>query len=327
MLAVIAAVYYRGRLARLAPGLVVLGAAALLAHQGWLGQTAARLTQWSDPFGPRLYAWTHAWQMFVDAPVFGVGFDNFAATLVRQLSDTGRNWGVDQYAHNLFLQLAATCGAAGLLAVALPLGVAFHKGMRANGMRLAWCALAVLGLHSMLEQPLHYAYFLGLFALLAGALPQPALQVRASYAVRMLTALGALALLFFMGRTMREYDDLANTVYLDGSAPHYRNSMLFTPLRALAMPHTFVGADRPVQERLAFNAQVMHFAPVAEIMYRHVALTAEAGQFDQACQQLKRAARAYPGQLEIYAGRLQTLMQLQPEVFGGLSACGLTARP
>jgi hypothetical protein len=316
MLLVVAAFYYRGRTWPVLGAALGLGALALLAHQGQLGQTLARLTQWGDPWGPRVAAWVQAGRMFADAPLLGTGFDHFAAQLVEQLRDGEKHWGVDQYAHNLILQLAATCGLAGLLGVLAPLACFLVTSAKQEQHRLAWCVLAVIALHSMLEQPLHYAYFLGLFALCAGTVAQAETGIRLGSAARIgVVGVGVLALAQLV-QTVREYDDLASTVYQDGSAPRYRDSTFLAPLRQLALPQASMPAERPVNERLAFNARVMHFAPVPETMYRHVALLLEAGQLPAACSQWRKASRAYPAEQDFYRTRLQGMAGYE-----GLAAC------
>jgi hypothetical protein len=317
LLVVLAAFHYRGRAWPAAAALLALAAIAAIAHQGWLGQSLARLTQWVDPWGPRLSAWGHAWTMFTKAPLLGVGFDSFAARLLEHAGAGSKLWGVDQYAHNLVLQLAATCGIAGVLALT-PVIALLRLGGKAPQWRLAWCILAMLAIHSMLEQPLYYTYFLGLFALCAGAIPQPAL-VAGLGALRTPLLAATLALAFLLVRTLREYDDLASSTYVDGSAPAYRDSLLLGPLYRLALPQRHVAHDAPLEERLALSRQLVQFAPVPEVAFRHVALLAEAGEIPAACRYYQQAARAYPGELAAYRERLAGRI---PE-----GMCDLAAKP
>lgn len=327
MLVLVTVMYFRGHSRTVLAGACVAAAMALAAHQGWLGQVAARLTQWADPWGPRLSAWSHAWRMFQDAPLFGTGFDAFALTLVQQWHGGGKWWGVDQYAHNLLLQLAATCGIAGLLAVVAPLAWAWARRTRGGAVPFAWCVLGIIALHSMLEQPLYYAYFLAPFALVAGTVPQPQWRVARTAVARALAGIACLAMLPVLLALMVEYDDLATSVFRDGAAPASRPGVLLAPVRTLAMPHTAVAADAPVQDRLALNARLMHFAPVPEVMYRHVALLAESGAGEQACVQWRLASQAYPAEAGQYARRLALLVASQPGSFGPLRWCAGRPRP
>src|SRR5260221_6746931 len=79
--------------------------------------------------------------------------------------------GRDRHSHNLFLQLLAETGIAGLLCVAIPLVSWFWRiPWRSLTPDRCWMigVLAVIGLHSMVEFPLWHANFLGMFALLFG---------------------------------------------------------------------------------------------------------------------------------------------------------------
>src|SRR5207302_711607 len=77
-----------------------------------------------------------------------------------------------RHSHNLFLQLLAETGVAGLSCVAIPLVYWFWRmPWRSLTPDRCWMigVLAVIGLHSMVEFPLWHANFLGMFALLFGA--------------------------------------------------------------------------------------------------------------------------------------------------------------
>jgi O-antigen ligase len=78
-----------------------------------------------------------------------------------------------EHAHNLFVQLAAETGLAGLATVTwllVLLGLALRRGPPDDRRLLGLALLTVLGLHSLVEYPLWYAYFLGVAALAVGLL-------------------------------------------------------------------------------------------------------------------------------------------------------------
>jgi O-antigen ligase len=307
---------------RLLLALPLLLAVAVAAWFNLLGPQMARLTHLTAPFGPRAFAWQHAWQMALAHPLAGVGWDNFAATLVEQLQAGEQVWGIDQYAHNLPLQLLAAGGIPALLALLLPAARQWQQARQATAW--SWLVLGIVLIHSLLEQPLYYAYFLGPVAFVAGALSEGTTRP-AGAALRWGTAAGALLLLFGLVRTLRNYDDIANQVYqaeqpASGAAlQRLHQASLFAPLLELALPGEFVSPTAPVAQRLAFNARVRHFAPVAEVEFRHAALLAEAGQQEAAQQQLVRAARAYPTETPEYLQRIIMLGQQDPATYGVLA--------
>lgn len=310
------------------------GAIWLAAGQAQLAPPLARLAALGEGLAPRLFIWEHAWQMFANHPWLGVGIDGFGHALVGQLEAGARMWGVDQYAHNLPLQLLAVTGLAGFLAVAAPALLWLRRvALDAPCPGRAWGAmvLGVLGIHSMLEQPLYYAYFLGLAALVGGALDPAGLALQAGVRVRWALGLLLCAALGLLAKTAYDYQRLAQMFY-SSEAGDTRDSAHLTLLRALQAgsllqpmaeliaPELVVGADAGAAAKLALNSRLMRFAPIAEVMYRQAALLAEDGQPQAALIQLERAARAWPDELALYRPRYAALARQQPGVYAGLAA-------
>jgi O-antigen ligase len=125
----------------------------------------------------RLYLWREAWLMFMQSPWLGVGFGQFSwhhfqlLPLLRASNISG----LYNNAHNLVFQLAAEAGVAGLLALFASLGVWIYGLRRVSPSAAHWWGYAVLGvlaIHSLLEYPLWYSYFIAVAALLFGALDE-----------------------------------------------------------------------------------------------------------------------------------------------------------
>jgi O-antigen ligase len=283
--------------------------------------------------GVRAYLWRHAWAMFCSHPLLGVGFDGFAWHLVQQLHDLKEpsQWGIDQYAHNLWLQLLAAAGVPGLLALAWPLGLWLRR-QAAQPYQiqkfLPWAVLGILLIHSMLEQPLYFAYFLGIAALLIGMADPQAWQI--GLRIRPLLLLICLLGLVQLVKTGREYDQLEGYFYSqryrsDDPGEQHRvahklsQDSLLGPLVELAAPAEFVPESANISEKIRFNQRLRHFAPVAEIEYREAALLAQAGQTRQAMAQFERAAYAYPGQTKVYLPRFFALAQSDPANYAALA--------
>lgn len=327
----------RGLRKGLVPVAALAAAMALLwtaSHFALLGPQLARLTSVGDGFGPRTYLWQHAVDMFLQHPWLGVGVDGFAHALTGQLKDGARVWGIDQYAHNLPLQLLATTGIAGFAAAFVPVAMFVARALRSPrhaGSQWGWAILGILAIHSMLEQPLYYAYFLGMAAFVAGAMDSGHRIVRLARAGR--TALAACLCLACIAlvKTASDYRALASNFYGPDSGDvrdlrHqqllvalHSNSM-FAPMAELIAPELFVAADAPVADRLAFNERVMRFAPIAEVEYRQAALLAEDGRVADAKRQFSRAALAYPAVKDVYVERFAMLAAAQPLLFGEVAA-------
>ena len=323
---------------------LLLGAAIVLLlvlplHMGHAVPQLDRWWQTADAIGVRGYLWRHAWQMFLDHPWLGAGFDAFAFTLIGQLQ-TGNEvsrWGIDQFAHNLLLQLLACGGLAGALAWLLP-GAALVRRQCAlawtPGRLWGWGLAGVLLIHSLLEQPLYFAYFLGVIALLLGMLDVTGQGISISLRRRSLAILLLPGLLLLV-KTASDYEQLASWFYgtRDLSragqmaerheiARQLHDRSLFTAHIELASPGDFVPENAPDAEKIAFNLRVMHFAPVAEIEFRHAALLVQAHRVADAKVQFRRAAYAYPDQAREYLRRISALATNDSATWGELAAYG-----
>ena len=118
--------------------------------------------------------WQQSWQLFLQHPWLGVGAGNirwqsFLALNSPTLSSTGL---VFEHAHNLFIQQMAELGiiAPILTAIALWKWIRNWWAKLNFNLESGWLIslLAIIGIHSLLEYPLWYAYFLGITAFLFG---------------------------------------------------------------------------------------------------------------------------------------------------------------
>ncbi|MDE2479829.1 MAG: O-antigen ligase C-terminal domain-containing protein, partial [Betaproteobacteria bacterium] len=151
-------------------------------HLGWISDLSALSRQIDQPVNARSIIWRDAWEVFRMHPLRGWGWGQIGWGL-EQASLAGRLHplpleNIDN-AHDLLLQLLAETGVVGTLPVlALGLGWlwrisgAWRRGARGADARAAVLApllgCAFLGLHSLVEYPLWYAYFLLDLAFLLG---------------------------------------------------------------------------------------------------------------------------------------------------------------
>ncbi|MFL6631460.1 MAG: Wzy polymerase domain-containing protein [Massilia sp.] len=321
-------------------GLGSVALLALAAHHNLVDPRLGRLVAYGEGLSPRLFYWGHALRMFAAHPLLGVGIDRFADALIAQLAPGETTYAVDQYAHNLPLQLLAVTGLAGLGTVALPFARLVRSAFAKRPARadlLGWTVLAILSVHSMFEQPLHYAYFLGMLAFFAGTLDGSGytLTAPASRSCLRAAACSALAGLVVIGA---DYGRLADRFYgaeagnpFDAAhrelAVRLHRDPFFAPLTELMAPFAFVANDAPLGDKLAFNTRLLMHDPVAEVAYRQAALLAEANSAEEARAQFQRAALAYPDQAAFYAKRLAMLAQDDPATFGALAAYAGTLAP
>lgn len=323
--------------------IMLAAAVAMLAVAVRVAPMGAQLTRLVSPqngaFGPRMFYWDQAWQMFTAHPWLGVGFDGFALQLETQLVGPAP-FAIDQYAHNLPLQLMAAAGLPGLLALAVPvvlLAVRLWRQPRSLERLFACGVLGILAIHSLLEQPLYYAYFLGIAALFAGIADPAGRPLRTNTA-----AMLALVLLLFVAiKTARDYGAIvaqfgatadsgeaaADPALRARTLHHVRRYSLLAPLSELIGPDVFVPADAPVAERRALNERLLRFAPTDEVAFRHAVLLAEEGRHAEAQAQLRRAIFAYPALAPAYLARIEALAAAAPAVYGALAAYGRQVYP
>lgn len=315
----------------LAAGIFLL-ALVWMFNANWGAAHIQRYVYWSETIGARVFLWRHALSMWLQAPLLGVGWDSFAHQLVEQIGQAQQvnRWGVDQYAHNVILQLAAVAGLVGVLALLLPVVSLLRRLSRAGvqaHQQVALVVLTILGIHSLLEQPLYYSYFLGLAACMLVCVESGYWQVRLGLSGWIASAvlLGALVLSV---QTVFDYRALEGHFVVDDTtanglteqqvfALHERS--FFPAIVETIYPQLFVPHSASAQAKLELNTRLMHHAPLADTEFRQAALLAEAGEFAAAERRLTIAAYAYPAQLELYTQRFAILAHNEPEKYERLA--------
>jgi O-antigen ligase len=143
----------------------VIAAIASFEHESFYG--SQRLAANTDISSSRFAIWSNAFELIVRNPWFGVGWSNFNfAWTFTPFPD--RPVAFFDHTHNILLQLLVETGVPTTLVVIGGLCWAVWRARRAldssndqcTTARAAFMMLAVLGVHSMLEYPLWYAYFL-----------------------------------------------------------------------------------------------------------------------------------------------------------------------
>jgi O-antigen ligase len=283
--------------------------------------------------GERLQMWRHAWRMFLQAPVFGLGWGQFAWNDFQLKAHGGAEilLGVATNAHNLLLQLLAETGLAGALLITGG-ALLWLWDLRRHIFDLdRWWLLALLatsGIHSMLEYPLWHAYFLGVAAIVLG------LGATRFYTFR-LARLGppAAALLlasgFFNAFTLwHGYQDFQR-MFVQGAKPLSGKQTVAIVARGQQDPvlepyvdlaaSAYARVDRDLlRDKLELNGRVMHFMPADIVVYRQALLLALDGQAQPAQDLFTSAMRVYPDTLPRIITMLRELTLRNPLEFAPL---------
>lgn len=299
--------------------------------------TVQRLFDDNASGGVRLFLWREATLIFMQSPWLGVGFGQYALQHFQMLPELHPDGIVGLYnnAHNLIFQLAAESGLAGLLVLFLSLGVWSIGLRRATQDAAHWwgyAALGVLGIHSLLEYPLWYTYFVAVAAILLGALDETRYQLELRRVGRMsvvaILMLGLLALLQLLSgyRDLEQVHALRSASNPDaGTAGLLREKLvavhggsLLSPYAELFMSSLIEVNGDHLREKLALNTRVMHFVPIGPVTYRQALLLAQAGQLEQAKIVLEQALWSYPNAYGMPRRQLLELAEKDPAHFSAL---------
>lgn len=295
--------------------------------------------------GIRLYLWREAGLMFMQSPWLGVGFGQFAWQHFQLLPvlQQGNITGLYNNAHNLVFQLAAEAGVAGLLALFGSLGIWLYGLRRAPLSAAHWwgyAALGVLAIHSLLEYPLWYTYFVAVAAILLGALDETRYRLELRNAGRMSVAAILLMGLMTLMQLRSGYHQLEQTLAIrpaastssgqasaadqstfarvrDGLVAVHGGSLL-SPYAELSMSSLIEVSGERIKEKLELNARVMRFVPTGAVVYRQALLLAQAGQQEQAQTMLEQAIWSYPGDFAGVRRQMAELAEKDPAHFSAL---------
>ena len=284
----------------------------------------------------RLYIWHEAALMFAESPWLGVGFGQFAWHHFQMLPILHPNYinGLYNNAHNLIFQLAAEAGLAGLLVLFVSLGVWLYGMRRATLDAAHWwgyAALGVLAIHSLLEYPLWYTYFVAVAAILLGALDETRYRLELRSVGRM--SVVAILLLGFMTLVQLRsgYRQLKDTLVIspvsgnivdafertrEGLIEVHGGSLLSPYAEMFMSAFAEVNADH-LNEKIALNTKVMHFVPTGAVVYRQAFFLAQNGQLEQAKQVIEQAIWSYPQDDEVHK-HLVSMAEKDPVHFSAL---------
>jgi hypothetical protein len=265
----------------------------------------------------RMRFWNEAWMMFRDAPVLGIGFKQFAWNnflLAGKFPGAAPDEGVIDHAHNLIFQVAAEFGISGLIVLLGGLGW-WGWSMRHAQVDppLWWMAsvLGVLGLHSMLEYPLWYAYFLGIAAVVMGAAERNAPKADDRPSGRLILSAAVLLGVFAFVNVYRDYrvmqslqsgairETTAATGPGDGSVPvllDMQRSSLFAPFIEFALARRMSLNREHLEDKIVLNQRAMQFQPSDDFAYRQALLLAMSGDVDGMRAQWDLAVATYPNE-------------------------------
>ncbi len=289
-----------------------------------------RLFSGADSVSDRIGLWRAAWSIALENPFFGVGWGAFAEQYFNFIAEPG---GIGppvffNNAHNVLLQLFVETGVLGLALVLAPLLVWIATVLRIRPDAGQWWLLAtmgVFGIHSMLEYPLWYAYFLGIAALLLGIGAGPVFVPQLAKVGRVFTTAVILVGTFNLAILWGDYRQLQALLQPSGNrsrsvdtqalvARLYQNAIL-VPYVELVAAFPWAVTEENLPGRLLLNARVIRFTPRLVLLYRQVLLLVLANRTSEAQALLARLRRVYPAAPPEFNHELENLFREHPERF------------
>ncbi len=268
-----------------------------------------RLFSGADSIADRIGLWGAAWSIAVNHPFFGVGWGAFAGQYFDFIAEPGAAapLGIYNNAHNILIQFFVETGVIGLALLLAPITAWIIAILRIRPVAGQWwllATLAVFGVHSMLEYPLWYAYFLGIVALLLGFGPGPVFVPQLARVGRIFAAAVVFVGVYNLAVLWGDYRQFERLLLpSSGQSPRMDSPVLVTRLHQNAILTPYVElvtafpsavAEENLAGRLLLNERVIGFTPIPALVYRQVLLLALAGRTAESQALLIRARRAYP---------------------------------
>jgi O-antigen ligase len=248
----------------------------------------------------RRYIWLQAAQMFAHAPLLGVGPGMFAWNFFLDApgSPGAPLAGTERFAHDLVLQLLAETGLAGAALVLVPLVGWFWSNRRPQSEPWRWWCVAFVGvgvLHSLVENPLWYAHFLGPFALVLGLGDRGAYVVKRERVLRLVApALVVVGVLSLFGAAAGYRDASAWLQRRPGAGLLALQRSVLRPYAEVLASSVLLTPDRFDAADVALSERLVRFMPVDLVVYRHIRMLSQAGRAGEARELFERALIVFP---------------------------------
>lgn len=266
----------------------------------------------------RLHIWYDSLRLFLQSPWLGIGADAMKAEtfLLLDAPTAMASHHIFEHAHNLFLHLLAEMGIGAFLIVLAGL-VAWIRAFKWRALNLeTWwllAMLAILGIHSMLEYPLWFAYFLGIAAILLGAGDEKLVSLSLhKITKRVSTELSAksirigLAILVLLGtinlgtmlianmKLENALQQSGNTVASKQNLDWVDRYSLLSSYAELIYALSMVVDHNEIDHQFLLNQSTLRFRPLRKIAYQHVLLLMLKGDAANAKKLLSRTLIVYP---------------------------------
>ena len=290
-----------------------------------------RLLQPVGGASQRLQLWRTGFAVFADHPWLGAGVGQFpweSYVLAGAQADSSTLGGAE-HAHNLFVQLAAEFGGVAPLLV-LILGwrwwITFVRQpwSPAHG----WIAIVLLveAVHSQLEYPLWYAFFLGIAALALGAGSQKGMRPQLGRIGRTIVAAALLLAALTLANLGSDYgrleaalnpqlakDKETRAETLAGLEKLRRESLLGHYVD-LIYANTLSVDREALKDKIVVTQTAMRLSPAEQVSFNLAYLLALDGRLGDSQLALRRALATHPAARARAIGEVRAMLTIYPEL-------------
>lgn len=278
----------------------------------------------------RLQIWYDSWRIALQSPWLGIGVGQtrWQSFLLLDTPTANAFKHAFEHAHNVFLHLFTEMGILAPL-IAVVAVVAWVRGFqwRALNLETWWliALLAIIGIHSQLEYPLWYAFFLGVAAFLFGAGDEKLTSITLPKMARPF-AFTTLALVFAAGAvnlstlfiangklekqlTISVHTGVKNYAQYESDLKWVYENSLLTPYAETMFVAAIVPNKDQIDDQIWLSETSMRFMPLKQNAYNHVLLLKIKGDHAGAAKQLNRALLAHP------VKKISQLLQTVPKQY------------
>lgn len=251
--------------------------------------------------GLRPLLWKHAWHIFLAHPWLGGGWGDYAWNQFVQ-TDTVGQVEMSLNAHNIVLDLLAKLGAVGLVAVFVPLAwwaLDVRKRLQQPETAFLAAVVAVLMVHSLLEYPLHYVFFLFPFAFALGYLDHRQLRIPSATMAWALSGVVVVCGVVLAVRLWGDYRLLERLYFASESMAKplakepARDHMLLTPYATLISAMNASVNEDTAASLEGFERRAAQFYPAPATVQRYALALAFQGKNAEAVAQIRRLHNHY----------------------------------
>jgi len=272
----------------------------------------------ADGVDVRISEWRKAWMMFMESPLWGVGIGNygwhsFVYQALPEFSAVPKG-GLFHHSHNLIMQVLAELGIAGLFLLLFMATSWFRQVLPHWKNPSHWLILTliiVLLLHSNVEYPLWYSYFLGIATVLLGLGSKGALKIEFTPSLGQFTTgvtlifSGAMLLITLLGLQdlIQVHRLIVTTTPQQAFATlqAVAKNPLLTPWAEVAIAQQWAPDGDRIEEQLLLATRVMQYRPNPHNVNRKIVYLALAGRSTEAVVLMKKTLVVYRSEFPKYA--------------------------